>query len=109
MRDDLVGIKARVNDALTSYESVRAAPLLEASGKPGEAMSLKATLAISKQELFDTFNFRLAQQRAQTSTLQCKILEDYTPTTLSHCGVGLVFPCILIASVVRLVGSRTRP
>jgi hypothetical protein len=73
LRDNLAEIQARVKDTLASYETIRAAPLLPGSMRSdGGVRSTKATLQQTRQELLDTFNLRLVQQRAQSSTLKCK-------------------------------------
>jgi hypothetical protein len=74
LRDEMLAIQARVDTALTTYETVRSEPVIVESDKSvpgGGPTNVRVTIQKTKQELVDTFNFRLAQQRAQTSTLQC--------------------------------------
>jgi hypothetical protein len=74
LRDEMMAIQARVDTALTTYETVRCEPIIVDSDKAipgGGPTNVRVTIQKTKQELVDTFNFRLAQQRAQTSTLQC--------------------------------------
>jgi hypothetical protein len=73
LRDSLQQIQARVKDTLASYETVYTSALLpESMRADGASRSTKATLQQTRQELLDTFNYRLVQQRAQSSTLKCQ-------------------------------------
>lgn len=72
LQDDLAHIRARVSDALSNYESTQLRLSLPGGDGPTDATrGGRAYLNRAKQELMDAFNIRLAQQRAQASTLQC--------------------------------------
>ena len=61
LKDELASISTRVNDAVKGYETFDG----------GKVLGDTAALQQSKQELLDTFNFRLARSRAQSNTLKC--------------------------------------